>query len=207
MNKKENYNYFNEFITLTDYIVKSANTLKEIMENFNIEKLNTDIHEVHRLENEADNIVHKMRGYLIKDFLPPIDREDIALISHKLDDIEDGIDEILINVKILNITEIKTEVMELIDILVICSEAVKDIFINFKNLKNTELINQKVIHVNKLEEQGDRVYEKLMTSLYKSEKEPITLIKWTNIYNCLEKTIDSCEEIGDCIQDVVMKNS
>lgn len=207
MNKKENYNYFNEFITLTDYIVKSANTLKEIMENFNIEKLNTDIHEVHRLENEADNIVHKMRGYLIKDFIPPIDREDIALISHKLDDIEDGIDEILINVKILNITEIKTEVMELIDILVICSEAVKDIFIDFKNLKNTELINQKVIHVNKLEEQGDRVYEKLMTSLYKSEKDPINLIKWTNIYNCLEKTIDSCEEIGDCIQDVVMKNS
>lgn len=207
MNKKENYNYFNEFITLTDYIVKSANTLKEIMENFNIEKLNTDIHEVHRLENEADNIVHKMRGYLIKDFIPPIDREDIALISHKLDDIEDGIDEILINVKILNITEIKTEVMELIDILVICSEAVKDIFIDFKNLKNTELINQKVIHVNKLEEQGDRVYEKLMTSLYKNEKDPINLIKWTNIYNCLEKTIDSCEEIGDCIQDVVMKNS
>ena len=72
MNKKENYNYFNEFITLTDYIVKSANTLKDIMENFNLEKLNTDIHEVHRLENEADKIVHKMRSYLIKDFLPHI---------------------------------------------------------------------------------------------------------------------------------------
>ena len=93
--KKENYNYFNEFITLTDYIVQSANTLKDIMENFNVEKLNVDIHEVHNLENEADKIVHKMRNYLIKDFLPPIDREDIALIINKLDDIEDGIDEIL----------------------------------------------------------------------------------------------------------------
>ena len=120
MSKKENYNYFNEFITLTDYIVKSANTLKEIMKNFNLEKLNTNIYEVHRLENEADNIVHKMNRYLIKDFLPPIDREDIALIIHKLDDIEDGIDEVLINVKILDITEIKSEVIELIDILVVC---------------------------------------------------------------------------------------
>lgn len=207
MRKKENYNYFNEFITIADYIVESANTLKKIMQNFNIEKLNTDIHEVHKLENEADNIVHTMRSYLIKDFLPPIDREDIALISHKLDDIEDGIDEVLINVKILDITEIKTEVLELIDILVKCSEAVKDIFVEFKNLKNFELISQKVIHVNKLEEQGDRVYEKLITSLYKNEKDPINLVKWTNIYNCLEKTIDSCEEIGDCVQDVVMKNS
>lgn len=207
MNKKENYNYFNEFITLTDYIVKSANTLKDIMENFNLEKLNTDIHEVHKLENEADKIVHKMRSYLIKDFLPPIDREDIALISNKLDNIEDGIDEILINVKILDITEIKQEVIELIDILVMCCVAVKDIFIDFNNFKNIELINQKVIQVNRLEELGDRTYEKLMTSLYKSEKDPIKLIKWTNIYKCLEDTIDSCEEIGDCIQDVVMKNS
>ena len=118
MIKKEKYNYFEEFKKVADYIVESANVLKEIMENFNIEKLNTDIHEVHKLENEADKIVHQMRSYLIKDFLPPIDREDIALISHKIDDIEDGVDEILINVKILDIYEIKPEVMELIDILV-----------------------------------------------------------------------------------------
>ena len=207
MKKKENYNYFNEFITLTDYIVESANTLKDILENFNLEKLNTGIHEVHRLENEADEIVHKMSSYLIKDFIPPIDREDIALISHKLDNIEDGIDEILINVKILDISEVKPEVIELVDILVMCCFAVRDMFIDFNNFKNIELINQKVIRVNKLEEQGDRTYEKLMTSLYKSEKNPINLIKWTNIYNCLEETIDSCEEIGDFIQDVVMKNS
>ena len=100
MKSKENYNYFDEFISLTDYIVESANTLKDIMENFNIEKLDTDIVEVHKLEHEADNIVHKMRNYLIKDFLPPIDREDISLIINKLDNIEDGIDEVLINVKI-----------------------------------------------------------------------------------------------------------
>ena len=207
MNKKENYNYFNEFIRITDYIVESANTLKDIVENFNLNKLNTDIHEVHRLENEADSIVHKMRNYLIKDFLPPIDREDIALIINKLDNIEDGIDELLINIKILDITQIKSEVMELINILVMCCEAVKDIFMDFNNFKNTELINKKVINVNKLEELGDRTYENLMTLLYKNEKDPICLIKWTNIYNCLEDTIDSCEEIGDCVENVVMKNS
>lgn len=207
MNKKEKYNYFEEFKKVADYIVKSANVLKDIMENFNIERLNTDIHEVHKLENEADRIVHQIRTYLIKDFLPPIDREDIALISHKIDDIEDGVDEILINVKILDIYEIKPEVMELIDILVKCTEAVKVIFIEFKNFKNIELINQKIVYVNELEEQGDRTYEKLMTLLYKNEKDPINLIKWTSIYNCLEETIDRCEEIGDCIQDVLMKNS
>ena len=207
MGKKDNYNYFEEFIKLTDYIVESANTLKDLLENFSLEKLNKDIEEVHKLENEADGIVHRMRRYLIKDFLPPIDREDIALISHKLDDIEDGIDEIIINLKILDIREIKKEIIELVDILIVCTGAVKETFVNVEDFKDIELINEKVINVNKLEEQGDRIFEKIMTELYKNEKDPIELIKWTTIYNCLENTIDSCEEVGDCIEDVVMKNS
>lgn len=207
MGKKDNYNYFEEFIKITDYIEESANTLKDLLENFSLEKLNKDIEEVHKLENEADGIVHRMRRYLIKDFLPPIDREDIALISHKLDNIEDGIDEIIINLKILDIREIKKEIIELVDILIVCTGAVKETFVNVEDFKDTELINEKVINVNKLEEQGDRVYEKIMTELYKNEKDPINLIKWTTIYNCLENTIDSCEEVGDCIEDVVMKNS
>lgn len=207
MNKQEKYNYFNEFISMADYIVESANILKEVMENFNTEKLNTNTQEVHILENEADKIVHKMRNYLIKDFLPPIDREDISEIVNKLDDIEDGIDEAIINLKILDINEIKQEAIELINILLECCIAVKDIFINLNNFKDTELIKKKTAQVNSWEEQGDKIYEKLMTSLYKHEKDPINLIKWTNMYNCIEATIDTCEEVGDCIEDVIMKNS
>ena len=207
MSKKENYNYFNEFISMADYIVESANILKEVMENFNPEKLSTNTQEVHILENEADKIVHKMRNYLIKDFLPPIDREDIALIVNKLDDIEDGIDEAIINIRILDIKEIRAESVKLVNILVECCMAVKEIFANLKNFKNIDLIKEKTAQVNNLEEDGDRAYEELMTSLYKHGKDPINLIKWTNLYNCLEATIDKCEEIGDCIEDVVMKNS
>ena len=207
MNRKGKYNYFNQFILMTECIVESANTLKRIMENFNFDELDADINEVHKLENDADKIVHEMRNYLIKDFLPPIDREDITLICHKLDDIEDGIDEVLINVKILNITEIKKEVIEQINILISCCKAVNEMFLDFNNFKKYDLINQKVIEVNQLEEQGDKIFERLIASLYRNEKDPIELIKWTNIYNCLEATIDGCEELCDCVEDVVMKNS
>ena len=207
MKNKENYNYFDEYISLSDYIIESANALKDVVNNFNLEKLNSSMVEVHKLEHEADNIVHKMRNYLIKDFLPPIDREDVSLIINKLDNIEDGIDEVLINFKILDIDNIKQEVNELIDILVKSSIAVKEMFTNFKDIKNTEKIKEKVIEINKLEEQGDRAYEKLISILYKEEKDPISLIKWTNIYNCLEDTMDCCEEISSCIEDVIIKNS
>ena len=205
--KKENYNYFDEFILLTDCIVESANILKSIIENFNISEVEDDIRKVHSFEHKADRIIHVMKNYLIKDFLPPIERGDIFEIANKLDDIEDGIDEILINFRILNINQMKPELIEIMDVLVKCCNSVKDVFINLKNIKKFELIDKKLIEINYLEEKGDKIYEKLMEALYKNEQNAIELVKWTSIYNCLENTIDSCEELADEIQDVITQNS
>lgn len=207
MKKKEKYSYFEEFIKIAEHIEESSNKLKELMNNYNEENLDKSIEEIHKLEHSSDRIVHKMRKFLIKDFLPPIEREDIAVIVNKLDDIEDGIDEIAIDFKILNIKHIKKDTLEIIDILVKATTAVKGIIEKLSDLKHPELIEEKIVIVNKLEEQGDRVYEKIISNLYKEEKDPIELIKWVNIYKGFEETIDSCEQISDCIQDVIMKNS
>lgn len=207
MKKKDNYNYFDEFIKLTEYAEKTSIILNNLMNNFTTERLNESAEEIHKLEHASDMIVHKMREYLIKDFLPPIEREDIAIIINKLDDIEDGIDEIVIDFRILNIKSIKKDVLEITDILVKAVKSVKSVFEKLSDLKNPDLIKQKVISVNKLEEQGDRVYENIVSNLYNEEKNPIELMKWMNIYKCFEETIDSCEQISDCIQDVIMKNS
>lgn len=207
MKKKEKYSYFEEFIKIAEHIEESSNKLKELMNDYNEENLDKSIEEIHKLEHSSDRIVHKMRKFLIKDFLPPIEREDIALIANKLDDIEDGIDEIAIDFKIINIEYIKQDTLEIIDILVKATTAVKGIFEKLSDLKHPELVEEKLVIVNRLEEQGDRVYEKIISNLYKEEKDPIELIKWVNIYKGFEETIDSCEQISDCIQDVIMKNS
>lgn len=207
MKKKEKYSYFEEFIKIAEHIEESSNKLKELMNDYNEENLDKSIEEIHKLEHSSDRIVHKMRKFLIKDFLPPIEREDIAVIVNKLDDIEDGIDEIAIDFKIINIEYIKQDTLEIIDILVKATTAVKGIFEKLSDLKHPELVEEKLVIVNRLEEQGDRVYEKIISNLYKEEKDPIELIKWVNIYKGFEETIDSCEQISDCIQDVIMKNS
>lgn len=207
MKKKEEYNYFDEFANNSKYIVESAEILKETVANYSQENLEKNIAKVHKLENEADQALHKMRNYLIKDFLPPIDREDIVLIGHRLDDIEDYIDEILINFNILNITSVRDDALEFTELLIECAKSVKDALENFENFKKAELVKEKAIAINVLEEKADRLFEKAMKKLYKEEKDPVEIIKWTAIYNCLENTTDACEKIADCLEDVVMKNS
>lgn len=205
--KKEEYNYFNEFVKNSKYIVESAEILKETLQNYSIEKLEENITKVHKLENDADKTLHNMRSYLIKDFLPPIDREDIVLIGHRIDDIEDYIDEILINFNILNISNVREDALEFTDLLIECAISVKDALENFENFKKAEIVKEKTIAINVLEEKADRMFEKAMKKLYKEEKDPVEIIKWTTIYNCMENTTDACEKIADSLEDVVMKNS
>lgn len=207
MKKKDEYNYFNEFVKNSKYIVESAEILKETMQNYSEGKLEENISRVHKLENEADKTLHNMRSYLIKDFLPPIDREDIVLIGHRLDDIEDYLDEILINFNILNISSVREDALEFTELLIECANSVKDALENFENFKKAELVTEKTIAINVLEEKADRMFEKAMKKLYKEEKDPLEIIKWTTIYNCMENTTDACEKIADCLEDVVMKNS
>lgn len=207
MKKKEEYNYFDEFATSSKYIVSSAEILKETLVNYSEEKLEENIVKVHKLENEADQALHKMRNHLIKDFLPPIDREDIVLIGHRLDDIEDYIDEILINFNILNIKTVREDAVEFTELLIECAKSVEDALENFKNFKKVELVKEKAIAINVLEEKADKLFEKVMKKLYKEENNPVEIIKWTTIYNCMENATDACEKIADCLEDVVMKNS
>lgn len=205
--KKEEYSYFSEFEKNSNYIVESAQILKETLANYSSEKLEENITKVHKLENAADKTLHQMRNYLIKDFLPPIDREDIILIGHRIDDLEDCIDEILINFNILNITKVREDAIEFAELLMQCCTTVKDIIADFKNFKKADVVKENVIKINELEEKADRLFEKVMKKLYQEEKDSIEVIKWTTIYNCFENTTDACEKIGDGIEDVIMKNS
>lgn len=205
--KKEEYNYFDEFVKNSKYIVESAEILKETIQNYSVEKLEENIAKVHKLENDADKTLHNMRAFLIKDFLPPIDREDIVLIGHRLDDIEDFIDEILINFNILNITSVREEALEFSELLIECANSVRDALENFENFKKADIVKEKAIAINVLEEKADRMFEKAMKKLYKEENDPVEIIKWTTIYNCMENTTDACERIADSLEDVVMKNS
>ncbi len=208
--KKEHINYFEEFKKVTEIIVASAKIVEETLANYSSENVVEKGAKLHALENSSDRIVHHIRSELIKDFLPPIEREDIATLSHKLDDVEDHIDEILINMRIMNISTLNEDLVEFMEILTECCNQLKEIFENLQHIENSnnhKLILDEVIVINHIEERGDRCFEKQMTNLYKNHKDPVEIIKWSNICNCFESAIDSCEVVGDLISDIVLKNS
>ena len=204
--RKEKLNYYEEFIKMTEIIDETTNIFKDLMENYSTKILEEKNIEIHNLEHESDKIVHKVRSYLISDFLPPIDREDVGLLLHKLDNVEDELDEISKNFDILNIKEVREKpLQEYIELLKEASEKNKEVFSNLSNNKNRKYLLKVTIELDEIEDKADRVYEKYMKLLYEQEKDPIEVIKWTTIYNGFESLFDNYETVANCIEDIIIK--
>lgn len=207
MGKKEELNYFDNFVKNANYALESAKILKEYIDNFDANKSIEKENMVHNLENEADKNQHLVLNYLIKDFLPPIDREDIIMLCHKIDDISDNIDEVVINIDILNVKKLRDDVKTFAQLLLNACEKTTEMLNKFKNIKKFAEIKEVIIEINKLEEDGDKLYQDAIRNLYNTPKDPIEVITWTTLYNCLENCFDSCENVADCVEEILMKNS
>lgn len=205
--KKEKLNYFEEFVKCIEFSVKEVNLLKEILEDFNKKTLGENIERMHILEHSADMQKHNLMEYLLKDFIPPMEREDIVDLCHKIDNVTDNIEEILIDFYILDIENLKEEITEYIELLIKSCNSCYNLMIEFKNYKKNKNIFDIIIEINNLEEQADKLYIKNMRNLYKQNENAKDIIIWTKIYNCFEKCFDSCEGVADTVETTILKNS
>ena len=205
--KKQELNYYDEFIKNVEIALQMSTILKEYSNEFDYDKSETNEIRVHKLENDADQNLHMILNYLIKDFLPPIEREDIVMLANKIDDVIDNIDEIVINLDILDVKKLREDFKDFTNLIYEICLKQKELMTKFKNINKYEEIEEMVVYINKLEEMGDRLYENAIRDLYRNENNAIEISKWHRIYDCLENCFDSCESVAVCVEEIMMKNS
>lgn len=199
-------NYYEEFIKNTNIVFEISKILKEFINNYENESAKEIEKKVHMLEINADKNLHAILNFLIIDFLPPIDREDIVLLANRIDDVIDSIDELVINLDIFNITTLRDDINSFVELINRCSNLQKEMFEKFKLSKKYEEIRELVIKMNHFEEHGDRLYENSIRNLYK-EQNPIEMLKWEKIYTSFENCFDSFESVANTLREIVLKNS
>ena len=205
--KKAEFNYYDEFIKNADCALKVSTILKEYANQFDGNKAKEIEKQVHQIENEADKNLHDIINYLVKDFLPPIEREDIITLSHRIDDVIDCIDEAVINLEILNVKSLRIDCTEFSNLINLCCIELKKMILNFKNIKDYEKTKESIVSINKIEESGDELYQEAIRNLYQFEKNPIEVSAWTIIYSSLENCFDACESVASCIEEIILKNT
>lgn len=203
--KKEKLNYFDEFVKNVSYALESAEILNEYVNDFNSDIVCEKEEIVHKLENDADHNLHNILNYLIKDFVPPFEREDIIMLVHSIDDLEDNIDEVVINLNILGVMNLRDDAKDFTILIKNSTAKLKELFLKFKDIKKYEIIHKYVIEINEAEDMGDKIYQKSMKNLFTNESNPIEIIKWRKIYDCLENCMDSCEKIANNVEEIILK--
>ncbi len=207
MAKKENNYYFEAFEKGISYANSAATLLKECFVNYDAANTQAHLDEMHNIEHTADGIKHELTERLVKEFLPPIEREDILELSRVIDDVTDAIEDVLRGTYMYNINALRPDVKQFTDVIGRCCTALIAAAAEFPNFRKSNVLREKIIQVNAFEEEGDRLYVEAMRRLYTEEKDPVAIVSWTTMYNRLEKCCDCCEDVADAMEQVIMKNS
>ena len=184
--------------------VTSAKLL-DLMENY--EDVPAKVEEIRRLEEVGDGIIHRIMTQLHKTFITPLDREDIAQVGERLDDVLDCIEEAARYMTEYHIDTPTESARELSRIIVRCAETLDKAMgiLGGRGAKLKGLLDLKD-QLNTLENEADRVTSRAMGELFESYS-AIDIIKWKEVYGQLEGATDRCEEIAAILEGIVIKHA
>lgn len=197
--------FFDYFIETSEIICKAAELLDDLTNNY--VNVNDKIKSIEDTEHACDTIVHKILNELNKAFITPIDREDIYLIARELDNITDDIEAAAQRFSMFNVKTVRPEAVILSKLIVNATIELKSVIVEMKNMKKSKTLESKIIEVNNIEDEADSAFRDAMTNLFLVEKDAIEVIKWKEIIDFFENTIDACEDVANIIEGVVMKHA
>ncbi len=207
MAKKRDCDYFGMFVEMVEYCCEASRCLNDVLTHFDLETVPEKVKEMHHIEHTADLVKHDMISKLIKEFITPIEREDIMMLAHQIDNVTDAIEDVMLRIYMYNIRSILPEALEFSETIMQCCEELKLTMQEFSNFRRSKTIHEHLVKVNYLEEVGDRLYTQAVRSLYTSEHTATELVGWTETFERMEKCCDACEDVCDVVESVIMKNA
>jgi predicted phosphate transport protein (TIGR00153 family) len=162
---------------------------------------------VKRIEHECDDITHAVVEALHKTFITPLDRNDIYRLITKMDDIMDLVEAVADRLALYDIPKMTKEAGDLVATLVASAEHVVIAVSGIRELSKPSGILQACVEINRLENVADNQLRGALARLFREEKDPISVIKWKEIYETLEAATDRCEDVANIIEGVVLENS
>ena len=199
--------YFDNFNAAAELCCKAALYLQECLTNYDYTRIEEMLQKMHAIEHEADGKRHEMNAALAKAFVTPLDREDLAEISHDIDNVADRIEEVLQRFYVDRIETVFPEALEFAAHIVDSCKIMKDIVAELANFKKAQKLRELIIELSHREEECDKLFLKATRDLRDRTSDVLTIISWREIYSKLEKCADACESVGDCIETMVMKNT
>jgi len=192
--------FFAMFSQMGQMLIEGAVALNGLLSD--IAQAPVRAQEIKAIEHRADNLTHDIITKLNQTFITPFDREDIHMLSTRLDDVLDLIDATANRIVIYKITSPPPGAEELGKVL---TAQVNEIAAALALLHRPDGILRHCIEINRLEDDADRIARASIGMLFEKESNPIALIKQKELYEVLELATDKCEDVANVIETIVLK--
>jgi uncharacterized protein len=197
--------YFDLFIDFASRAYESAQSLEELINDYT--DIQTKVEKIQCQEHDCDKLVHEIMRKLNTSFVTPLDREDIESIGHVMDNVVDGIEAAAQCFTMYNVVAIKDEAKAMSALITRCTAELQMLMVELKRMKTSKTLQKLIIEINSIENEGDEIYRNALSALFKNESNAIDIIKWKDMYELLENTIDACEDVANIVEGVVMKHA
>lgn len=198
--------FFGLLKSSAENVHEAAKKLLELMEHY--DDVPTRVAEIKRLEEIGDHIIHEIMRNLHRTFVTPLDRNEIALLAQRLDDVADAIEEsarTMLEYRIETPTERAKELARIIERATgVMLEAI--VKLRFRGAKLREILPL-TIELNRLENDADQITSRAIGELFSDAPSPIEVIKWRDIYSTLELATDLCEDVANILEGVVLEHA
>ena len=192
--------YFDDFREMISHIQQMAKYTEQL---FAEEIIDKNIYlNIKPLELRCDEISNRIVKRLNKTFITPFDREDIFLLTKRLDDISDMLLGAASRIETFNITKKISYADKLASII---QKQTQELGVAIQDLKARRINEAKA--VKDLESEADQVYRSAMQELFAKEQDAIELIKKKEILDLLERTSDKCQTVANVMLSIFIKNA
>jgi predicted phosphate transport protein (TIGR00153 family) len=199
------FDFFKLFEEQVSYAVEAARFFKEVVSK---DGVNEDtLSKMAAIEHQGDDVAHAIIEQLNKTFITPIDREDIHALTMRLDDITDMLNTILSRMRVYNITVVDKNLVEFAAVIEESVQAVAQAVGGLRNIKNVKAVFEACVEVNRLENVGDTMRDRMLMELFEKRKDPIEVIKWKDIYQDAETVLDVCEDVAHIVDSIMVKQA
>ena len=166
------------------------------------------IRRIEDLEHNCDSITHQTVDLLRKTFITPIDHDEILRLISRMDDFVDYVDAAAHRLELFEIKMIPPELIQLCEVLIQTHAKVTDLVALLPRMKNTEQFRVYCMEINSLENEGDRLHRMGIAALFhKFHNDPLMVIKLKEIYEILENAIDTCEDVSNIVESIVLEHT
>jgi len=185
-------------------LVVAAEKLVDLFNNY--ENVAAKARELKDLEHRGDVITHEIIARVHRTFVTPIDREDITLLAHSLDDVMDFIEAAGRTAYLYHIAQPTERARELARIVDKMARKLNEVMPQLRHHDKFKWILEQCVEINSLENEADDVHHAALAELFEAcPSDACEVIKWRELYQHMEDATDRGEDVANVLEGVVLK--